>query len=76
MSTIVVDINNTQQLIDICKNKVLNEGIHAIVLCPAVSNETVAKVTQVIEGKAALFVGRGDFQSVFLAGEITSKEWF
>lgn len=76
VTTIVVEISNTEQLIEICKNKVHNEGIHAIVLCPAVSNETVARVTQSIEGKAALFVGRGDFQSVFMAGEITNNEWF
>ena len=57
--------------------QMVNESsVHAIVLCPAVSNDLVAKLTDKVGDKAAIFVGRGDFQSVHLASAITLEEWY
>jgi hypothetical protein len=76
VTTVVVEMADSSQMIKVCKELVFEKGIHALVLCPAVSNEVVAKITEVVEGKASLFVGRGDFESVHLATQITGKEWF
>jgi hypothetical protein len=76
VTTVVVELENPKQMVEICKNLVYRDGIQALVLCPAVSNDVVAKISNEIGDRAALFVARGDFGSVHLASEITEKEWF
>ena len=49
--------------------------IQAIVLCPAITNNLVAKLSEEVGGKAAIFVGRGDFKSVHLASQVIREEW-
>lgn len=74
--TLAFDLNDTDGIIETCTGYVMEKGIHAIVLCPAVSNELVADISKRVENKAAVFVGRGDFKSVSIASEITKNEWF
>ncbi len=74
--TILADIRKPDQVVEICKKCVFEDGFQAIQLCPAVNNELVQRVTIAIEGKASIFVGRGDFQSVQMALTNTDREWF
>ena len=74
--TVAFDLNDSEGIIKLCQEEVEKSGIQAVVLCPAVSNELVAKLTEKTEGKIAIFVGRGDFQSVHIASKITTDEWF
>ncbi|MCX6231571.1 MAG: DUF6506 family protein [Bacteroidetes bacterium] len=76
VTTVAFDLNDTEGIIDTCIRHQDENGLQALILCPAVSNELVAKITEKIGDKTAIFVGRGDFQSVHLASQYTSKEWF
>ena len=76
VTTIAFDLEDSAGIIETCTKLTNESGIHAIVLCPAVSNELVAKLSEQVGDKVAIFVGRGDFQSVHIASQITMKEWF
>jgi len=76
VTTIAVELQNSEQTVKVCEELARDYGIHAIVLCPAVSNELVADITKAIGSGVALFVARGDFQSTFLASESIEREWF
>ena len=74
-TTIAFDPSDNQGIIDTCVNMTENNQLHAILLCPAVSNELIATLSKLIGDKVAIFAGKGDFKSVFIASEITKKEW-
>ncbi|MBI5217855.1 MAG: hypothetical protein HY958_02875 [Bacteroidia bacterium] len=74
--TIVADLMKPDQVVEICRKLVSENRVHAIQLCPAVTNDLVQKVTAAIEGKASLFIGRGDFPSVQMTITNTDREWF
>lgn len=74
--TIVADIRKPDQVVELCRKCVIDDGFHAIQLCPAVNNELVQRVTLAVEGKASVFIGRGDFPSVQMAIMNTDREWF
>jgi hypothetical protein len=76
VTTIAFDLNDTIGIIRCCIHEVENNAIQAVILCPAVSNELVAAITDKIGDKTAIFVGRGDFKSVHLASKYTADEWF
>lgn len=75
VTTIAFDPSDQEGISNTCV-KLSEEGnLHAIVLCPAVSNELVADLSKKLGDKVAIFAGRGDFRSTGLAMEITSREW-
>ena len=76
VTTIAFELMDSEGILQTCIKMVDESGIQAIVLCPAVSNELVANLSEKIGQKAAIFVGRGDFQSVQFASQITMNEWF
>jgi hypothetical protein len=76
VTTIAFELSDSEGVIKTCLKEVAESGIHVIVLCPAVSNDLVAELSKRLENKVAVFVGRGDFPSVHLASEVTTKEWF
>jgi hypothetical protein len=76
VTTIAFDLNDNNGIINTCIHQVENNGIQAVILCPAVSNELVATLTDKIGDKTAIFVGRGDFKSVHLASQYTAEAWF
>ena len=41
---------------------------------PAVTNNLVAKLSEEVGEKAAIFVGRGDFQSIHFVSQVLMKE--
>jgi len=75
VTTIAFELIDSDGIIQTCKKMVNETGIQAIVLCPAVTNNLVAKLSEEVGDKAAIFVGRGDFQSVHIASQVTMKEW-
>lgn len=76
VTTVAVELNNSNQMIKTCANLVKNNGIQALVLCPAVSNELVSKISDVVDEAVAVFVARGDFNSANIAQDTIEKEWF
>lgn len=74
--TVVADLMKTELLPELCKKYVAEYEIHAVQLCPAVTNDIVGKVTAAVDGKASVFVSRGDFASVMTAVQNTDREWF
>ncbi|MFZ4400163.1 MAG: DUF6506 family protein [Bacteroidales bacterium] len=76
VTTIAFELSDNEGIIKTCIEMVEESGIQAIILCPAVTNELVAILSEKIGKKTAIFVGRGDFQSVHMASKFTTKEWF
>lgn len=76
VTTIAFELSDNEGIIKTCVEMAESVGIHAIILCPGVTNELVAQLSEKIGEKTAIFVGRGDFQSVHLASKFTTKEWF
>ena len=76
VSCIAFDLKDSEGIINTCVKETEENGIQAIVLCPAVSIELVARISEKVGDKAAVFVGWGDFKSVHIASQITQKEWF
>ncbi len=75
MKTIAFNPEDSDGIISTCMREAENQGLHAIVLCPAVSNELVAKLSEILGESVAIFTGRGDFRSFHLASVYTQKEW-
>jgi len=76
VTTIAFDLKDNIGIVRTCIHQLELNDIQAVILCPAVSNELVAEITEKIGDKAAFFVGRGDFKSVHLASKYTAEAWF
>ena len=76
VTTIAFELDDSDGIIMTCKKMVDEAGIQSIVLCPAVTYDLAAKVSEAVADKAAVFVARGDFDSVRLASQYINEEWF
>lgn len=77
LTTVLVELMNLDQAVDVCKDLVQNQGVQALILCPGFSHEAVAKVRDAVGEKIAIDVARGDVPSTQITGEILAKEgWF
>lgn len=76
VTTIAFELEDSEGIIKTCTREVNKSGIQAVVLCPAVSNDLVARLSDKLGDRVAIFVGRGDFRSVHMASQITTREWF
>ena len=77
LTTVVVELMNFDQAVNVCKELVQKEGIQSLILCPGFSHEAVARVANAVGEGVAIDVARGDVPSGMIAGEILAKEgWF
>jgi hypothetical protein len=75
--TVVVELMNFDQAVDVCKDLVHNEGVQAIILCPGFQHEAVGRVANAVGQGVAVNVARGDVASGTIIGKILVKEgWF
>jgi hypothetical protein len=73
----VAVVKNQDQAIKECKRLVKEEGINAVMLCPGFTTQNVAELSEVLEGKAGVFVARGDGPSTRAWIELMAKDgWF
>jgi len=55
-----VVVRNQRQAVEVSKTLVEEEGVHSILLCPGFKHGDVAEIADAVEGKAGVFVARGD----------------
>ena len=77
LTTVLFEMMNFDQAVNVCKDLVQNEGIQFLILCPGFTHEAVAKIVNAVGEGVAVNVARGDVPSTMIAGEILAKEgWF
>lgn len=77
LTTVVVELMNFDQAVNVCQDLVQNEGVQSLILCPGFSHEAVARVVNAVGEGVAVNVTRGDIPSVMATSEILRKEgWF
>lgn len=77
LTTVIVEMMNFDQAVEVAKDLVQNKGIQAIHLCPGFTHQAVARIAAAVGGRAAVHVARGDVPSTMMVGDILGKEgWF
>ena len=77
LTTVLFEMMNFDQAVNVCKDLVQNEGIQFLILCPGFTHEAVAKIANAVGEGVAVNVARGDVPSTTITGEILAKEgWF
>jgi hypothetical protein len=77
LTTVLIQLMNVDQAVDVCQDLVQKEGIQSLILCPGFSYEAVAKVRNAVGERVAINVATGDVPSTMMTGEILRKEgWF
>ncbi len=76
-TTIVIEMMDCDQAVEVAKDLVQNKGVRSIYLCPGFTHQAVARISAAVGGRAAVQVARGDFPSTMMVGDILGKEgWF
>lgn len=76
-TTVLVELMNVDQVVNVSKDLVQNQGVHSLILCPGCTHEIVGKVVEAVGDKVAVTVARGDVPSVLITAETLKKEgWF
>ena len=77
VTTVIIEILNFDQAVEVAKDLVQNKGVQSIYLCAGFTHQAVGRVAAAVGGRAAVQVARGDVPSTMLAGDILTKEgWF
>jgi hypothetical protein len=73
-TTVVFEMDNFDQAVEVAKELVQKEGIESFYLCAGFTHQAVAMVTSAVGGKAAVQVARGDVPSTLMVGGILARE--
>jgi len=77
LTTVLIELLDFDQAVDVCKDLVQKEGVQSIILCPGFTHQAIARIASAIGGRAAINVARGDVPSTMMVSEILTKEgWF
>lgn len=78
LTSVVVELMNFDQAVEVCKNLVQNEGLHSLILCPAFTHDAVARIANAVGDKTAVTVARPDPPGMeLIMGDVLKKEgWF
>ncbi len=68
--SVVADLGNFDQVVDVCRKLVQNEGVQVLILCPGFSHQEVAEVANAVGDGVPINVARGDTPSVNLSRRI------
>jgi len=74
ITTVVVELRNFDQAVNVCKDLVKNEGVQGLILCPGFPHQAVAKVSNAVGEGVAIDVARGDVPSGMVTGKLMAKE--
>ena len=74
LTTVLVEMGNVDQAVEVCKELVSNEGIQDFILCPGFTHQAIAKVVDAVGEKVPVSVARSDIPGVMRTGEILLKE--
>jgi hypothetical protein len=73
-TTLVIEMDNFDQAVEVAKGLVQKEGVQSIYLCAGFTHQAVARVATAAGGRAAIQVARGDVPSTLMVGGILAKE--
>ena len=77
LTTVLIELLDFDQAVDVCKDLVQKEGVQSIILCPGFTHQAIARIASAVGGRAAINVARGDIPGTNMVGEILTKEgWF
>jgi hypothetical protein len=69
LTTVLIELGNFDQAVDVCKDLVQKEGVQSIILCPGFTHQAIARIASAI--------ARADIPGTNMVGEILTKEgWF
>ena len=72
---ITILINNADQALDVAKELVESENIHAFILCPGFSNSSVGVISNALGENISVNVARGDGKSTNIVDKIIESVW-
>ncbi len=72
---ITILINNADEALDIAKELIESEDIHAFILCPGFSNSSVGAISSALGENISVNVARGDGKSTKVVDKIIESEW-
>ena len=72
---ITVLINNEGEALDVAKELIESEDIHAFILCPGFSNTAVGDISSALGDSISVNVARGDGKSTRLVDKIIELSW-
>jgi hypothetical protein len=74
MTTVLIELRNFDQAVEVCRDLVQKEGVQAINLCPGFNHEAVARISSAVGKKVSVSVARGDAPSTTILNEIVARE--
>lgn len=72
---ITVLINDEDEALDVAKELLKSEDIHAFILCPGFSNSSVGTISSALGENISVNVARGDGKSTKIVDEIIESVW-
>jgi len=77
LTTVVIELLDFDQAVEVCRDLVQKEGVQALNLCPGFTHQAVARIASSIGRRVPISVARGDVPSAILLNDILVKEgWF
>ena len=74
LTTVVTQMGNWDQAVEVCRELVQKEGVQSISLCPGFTNQAVARVAAAVGEDIPINVTRSDAPGMMKAGEILRRE--
>lgn len=72
---ITVLVNNEDEALDVAKELVESEEIHAFILCPGFSNSSVGAISTALGDDISVNVARGDGRSSKVVDKVIKSVW-
>jgi len=70
-------VRSQDEAVKVAQSLVAEEGIHSILLCPGFTHKEVAEIQEAVQGRAGVFVARGDGPSSRITLSVMEKVgWF
>jgi hypothetical protein len=76
VTTVIIEKENFDQAVKVCRDLVQKEGVRVLFLCPGFTHQAVAQIAQAVGDKVAIHVARGDVPSNNLTTEILTEAGF
>ena len=76
VTTVIIEKENFDQAVKVCRDLVQKEGNQVFFLCPGFTHQAVARIAKAVGDKVAICVARGDVPSTNLTTELLTEAGF
>ena len=73
-TAVLVELGDLDEAVEACKDLVQNQGIDALILCPAFTHEEVGRIVSAVGVDIPISVARSDSPGTKITGEILKRE--